>query len=92
MKTPSPLITLAAALPIAPLTTWGWGDDAWSPERDARIGPVMSGEECDWFVRSVASDGGNTGCEGEADPATHAGALIEEFGAANRWTARFSQR
>jgi hypothetical protein len=92
MKTPSTLITLAAALPIAPLTTWGWGDDAWSPERDARIGPVTSGEECDRFARSVASDGGNTGCEGEADSAIQAGAPIEEFGAANRWTAVFSQR
>jgi hypothetical protein len=48
MKAPSSLITLAAALPIAPLTTWGSG--------------------------------------------THAGALIEEFGAANRRTAGVSQR
>jgi hypothetical protein len=48
MKAPSTLIALVAALPTAPLTTWGSG--------------------------------------------THAGALIEEFGAVTRWTAGFSQR
>lgn len=79
-------------MPIAPLTTWGWSDDTWSPERDARIGPVLPGEEHYRVVRRVASGGGNTGCEWEADSATPAGALIEEFGAANRWTAGFSQR